>query len=106
MKLHGHEPRLVWYIFSSHDSTSLAVLGLLYEVSRSHSVGHITLGRAPLDEGSAPRKDLYLTTNNTHKRRPGSRQDSNLQSQQASGHRPMPWTVRPLESAKYTVSNV
>jgi len=29
---------------------------------------HTTLGRTPLDDGSALRKDLYLTTHNTHKR--------------------------------------
>ena len=29
---------------------------------------HITLGRTPLDEGPARRRDLYLTTHNTHKR--------------------------------------
>jgi hypothetical protein len=29
---------------------------------------HTTLGRTPLDEGSARRRDLYLTTHNTHKR--------------------------------------
>ena len=28
----------------------------------------ITLGRTPLDAGPAPRRDLYLTTNNTHNR--------------------------------------
>jgi hypothetical protein len=27
---------------------------------------HTTLGRTPLDEGSARRRDLYLTTHNTH----------------------------------------
>jgi len=27
-----------------------------------------TLGRTPLDEGSARRRDLYLTTHNTHKK--------------------------------------
>jgi hypothetical protein len=32
-----------------------------------HSVKH-TLSRNPLDEGSAHRKDLYPTTQNTHKR--------------------------------------
>jgi hypothetical protein len=30
--------------------------------------GHTTLGRTPLDEYSARRRDLYLTTHNTHKR--------------------------------------
>jgi hypothetical protein len=29
---------------------------------------HTTLGRTPLDEGSARRRDLYLTTHNVHKR--------------------------------------
>jgi hypothetical protein len=29
---------------------------------------HTTLGRTPLDEGSALRRDFYLTTHNTHKR--------------------------------------
>jgi hypothetical protein len=29
---------------------------------------HITLGRTPLDEGSASSRDLYLTTHTTHKR--------------------------------------
>jgi hypothetical protein len=29
---------------------------------------HTTLGRTPLDEGPARRRDLYLTTYNTHKR--------------------------------------
>jgi hypothetical protein len=29
---------------------------------------HVTRGRAPLDERSAPRRDLYLTTHNIHKR--------------------------------------
>jgi hypothetical protein len=31
--------------------------------------GMFTLGRIPLDEGWASRRDLYLTTHNTHKRR-------------------------------------
>jgi hypothetical protein len=41
---------------------------LIVEASRSHSVGHATLGWTPLDEGSARRRNLYLTTHNTHKR--------------------------------------
>jgi hypothetical protein len=31
-------------------------------------IRHNTLGRTPLDEGPARRRDLYLTTHNTHKR--------------------------------------
>jgi len=30
---------------------------------------HTTLGRTPLDERSARRRDLFLTTYNTHKRK-------------------------------------
>jgi hypothetical protein len=29
---------------------------------------HTTVGRTPLNEGSARRRDLYMTTHNTHKR--------------------------------------
>jgi hypothetical protein len=31
-------------------------------------IRHTTVGRTPLDEWSARRRDLYLTTHNTHKR--------------------------------------
>jgi hypothetical protein len=31
-------------------------------------IRHTKLGRTPLDEGPARRRDLYLTTHNTHKR--------------------------------------
>ena len=42
---------------------------LIADASRSHSIRNITLCRTPLDEGSARRRDLYLTTHNTRKRR-------------------------------------
>ena len=38
-----------------------------YGCTCSHSDTHI-LGMTPLDEGSARRRDLYLTTHNIHKR--------------------------------------
>jgi hypothetical protein len=41
---------------------------LIIEASRSHSIGHTTLGRTPLDESSARSRDLSLTTRNTRKR--------------------------------------
>jgi hypothetical protein len=41
---------------------------LIVEVSRSHTVRYTTLGRTSLDEGSARRWDLYLTTRDIHKR--------------------------------------
>ena len=41
---------------------------LIHEVSRSHTHRRTTVGRTPLDEWSARRRDLYLTTHNTHNR--------------------------------------
>jgi hypothetical protein len=35
---------------------------------RDHTQRHATVGRTSLDEWSAQRRDLYLTTNNTHNR--------------------------------------
>ena len=42
---------------------------LIYEVSISHTQRRTTV-RTPLDEWSARRRDLYLTTHNTHNRQP------------------------------------
>jgi len=41
---------------------------LILDVSRSHTTTHLTVGRTPLDVWSARRRDLYLTTHNTHNR--------------------------------------
>jgi len=41
---------------------------LIIDATRSHSDKRTTVGRAPLDEGSDHRRDLYLTTHNTHNR--------------------------------------
>jgi len=49
-----------------------------------------TVGRTALDEWSIRRRDLYLTTHNTHNKCPCYRWDSNPQSQRASGRRPTP----------------
>jgi hypothetical protein len=43
----------------------------LFVSSRLHDHTHMihtTVGRTPLDEGSARHRDLYLTTHNTHNR--------------------------------------
>ena len=40
-------------------------------------LNHITLGRTPLDEGSARRKDLYLTAHNIQKRQTSTPPDGN-----------------------------
>jgi hypothetical protein len=56
-----------------------------------HTQRCATIGRTPLDEWSARRRDLYLTTHNTHNRQTSMpRCDSNPQSQKASGRRPTP----------------
>ena len=39
----------------------------MFEASKSHTFRHATFGRT-LDGGTARHRDLYLTTNNTHKR--------------------------------------
>ena len=46
-----------------------------------------TVGSTPLDEWSARRRDLYLTTHDTTDKYPCPRWDSNPRSQQASGRR-------------------
>ena len=62
-----------------------------------HAQRRTTIGRTPLDERSARRRNLYLTTHNNHKDKyPCPRWDSNTQSQQTSGHRPTPQIARPL----------
>ena len=68
-----------------------------------HTQRCTTVGRTPLDEWSARRRDLYQTTHNTHDIRPSPRWDSNPQSQQASGGRPTPYTARPLGPAYFIV---
>jgi hypothetical protein len=56
-----------------------------------HTQRRATVGRTPLDEWSIRRRDLYLTTHNTHNRQTSMpRWDSNPQSQQASGRRSTP----------------
>ena len=55
-----------------------------------HTQRRTTVGRTPLDEGSARRRDLYLTTHDTHKTNiHAPRSDSNSRSQQVSGLRPL-----------------
>jgi hypothetical protein len=80
--------------------THLFAVGVQGLFSFDHTEGHITLSRTPLDEGSARRRDLYLTIQTlTREKHPRPRWDSNPQSQQALGRRPMPETARSLGSA-------
>jgi len=45
-----------------------AMASSITRFSRSHTKRRITVGRTPLDEWSARRRDLYLTTHNTNNR--------------------------------------
>jgi len=67
-------------------------------------IGQTILGSTPLEERSAPRKNIYLITHNTHNRQTFmTPADSNSQSQQASGRRPTPYTTRtPVTADKET----
>ena len=59
------------YVFSYAACSPIADYGLLIlEVLRDHTQRHTTADRTPLDEWSARRRDLYLTTHNTHNRHP------------------------------------
>jgi len=49
-----------------------------------------TVDRSPLEEWKARRRELYLTTHNTHDRHPCLWWDSNPQSQQANSCKPTP----------------
>jgi hypothetical protein len=65
--LRGERPYLFFFCMARQPYMGL---GLLVS-SRFHghtNLRHTTVGRTPLDEGPARRRDLYLTTHNTHKR--------------------------------------
>ena len=62
----------------------------LFLMFLDHTQRRSTDGRTPLDEWSAHRRDLYLTTNDTHNRQISMpRWDSNPRSQQVNGRRPL-----------------
>jgi hypothetical protein len=71
---------------------SILVHGLPLRDCAITLTGYTTLSMTPLDELSALQRDLYLTTHNTCNTRTSMppQQDSNPQSQQVSGCRPMP----------------
>ena len=63
-------PHLIYiyiYIYS-YDATALSRPEPPHYRCFTITLKHITLGTTPLDEGSAQRRDLYLTTHNAHKR--------------------------------------
>ena len=73
-------------------TTNLWVLASSFSRFRDHTQWHNTVGKTPLHEWSARRRELYLTTHTTltTDKHPCPRRDSNSQSHQASGCRPTP----------------
>jgi len=60
---------LVWPLLPTHCGCRALLLHLIISLSLSHTHTHThTHGRAPLDDRSAHRRDLYVTTHNTHTR--------------------------------------
>jgi hypothetical protein len=87
----------LWGIVVLPSSTYSQQVSRLFLFSLDHTQTHTAAGRTPLDEGSARRRDLYLTTQTlTRDKHPCPRLDSNPRSQQALGRRPMPQTARPI----------
>jgi len=80
----------VFFFFRLWHIHQILVHGFLLRSFTITLIGHTTLGTTPLVECSAQRRDLYLTVHNTHNRHSCPQLDSNPQSQQASGHIPMP----------------
>ena len=60
--------RLAWYTFFSITQQPLLGQGSSLSRPHEHTLRHTTVGRTPLDEWSARRRDLYLTTHNTRNR--------------------------------------
>ena len=77
-----------WHISYLSSFTIDWVWFVNHEVS-DHTHGRTTVGRTPLDEWPARRRDLYLTTHNTHNRHaPGGIRTHNLNRQAAAHLRP------------------
>jgi hypothetical protein len=60
----------IWFFFLSPNASTAPWGPRPPQFSKlhDHTFRHTTLGRTPLDEGPARRRDIYLTTHNTHKR--------------------------------------
>jgi len=83
---------VAYFIFLLSMTSYAFFLGIIvapgHTLWHNHSHTH-TLRRTPLNEESVSRRDLYLTTHNTHNRQTSTpRRGSKPQSQQASNCRP------------------
>jgi hypothetical protein len=56
------------FVFVPHGATAPSGPGPPHYRGFTITLRHTTVGRTPLHEGSARRRDLYLTTHNSHKR--------------------------------------
>ena len=65
---------------------------LILEVFRDHTQQHNTVGRTPLDEWSVRRRDLYLTTHNTHNRQTSMPQ-AGFEPTVSAGERPQTYAL-------------
>jgi hypothetical protein len=72
---------------------------LIVNASRSHSDTSHLVGLLWTSDRSVAETSTWQHTTLTRDRHPCPRRDSNPQSQQASGCRPIPYTARPLRSA-------
>jgi hypothetical protein len=73
---------LVWPLLPSFKCRGLLLHFITFNDTHTHT--HIALIRIPLDEWSARRRDLWLTTHNIHRNiHPRHRRNSKPQSQQA-----------------------
>ena len=93
--------RPVFVLCALHFSSFLSFLTFFSIRSRSF-LSFFTFSATPLDEGSACRRDLYLTTH----RHSCRRRDSNPQSKRGGGPRPTPQNARPLNLAIISSADV
>ena len=82
------------YIFLFHGATAHGGPESPHYRGLTNIIIHSTVVSNPLERGSVRRRDLYLTTHNTHKRHISiRRRDSNPQPQELSGRRPTTYTT-------------
>jgi hypothetical protein len=85
-----------------HEASTPRKPGSLYYRGFTITLRHTTVGRTPLDEWLPfAENSTWQRTIPTRDRQPYPLRDWNPQSQEARGHRPSPWTARPLGSACY-----
>ena len=65
INLHGSSRKVCFFLWRCDPTRVMASLFLRF---LDHTQRRSTVGRTPLDEWSARRRDLYLTTQNTHNR--------------------------------------